>query len=39
MFNNFFENHAIYEVMSKNRVEPEGLQMTSQYGTYDLHAG
>ena len=25
--------------MSKNKAEPEGLQMTSQYGPYALHAG
>ena len=41
MFNNFFfsENRAVYEIMSKNMVEPEGPQMTSQYGAYELHAG
>jgi hypothetical protein len=40
MFNNFPpENRAVYEIMSKNMVEPEGPQMTSQYGTYELHAG
>jgi hypothetical protein len=33
MFNNFFfENLAVYEIMSKNTVEPEGSQMTSQCG-------
>ena len=25
--------------MSKNLVEPDGPQMTSQYGAYELHAG
>jgi hypothetical protein len=35
----FSENCAIYEIMSKNVVEPEGPQMTSQYGAYTLHAG
>jgi hypothetical protein len=25
--------------MLKNVVEPEGPQMTSQYGTYEFHAG
>ena len=25
--------------MSKNVVEPEGPQITSQYGAYELHAG
>jgi hypothetical protein len=40
MFNNFvFENRALYEIMSKNMVEPEGSQMTPQYGVYELHAG
>ena len=40
MFNTcFLENSAIYEIMSKNMVEPEGLQMTSQYGAFALHAG
>jgi hypothetical protein len=32
MFNNFFfENRAVYEIMSKNVLEPDGPQMTSQY--------
>ena len=35
----FSENHAVYEIKSKNIVEPEGLQMTSQYGAHELHAG
>jgi uncharacterized membrane protein YecN with MAPEG domain len=35
----FFLNRTVYEIMSKNVVEPEGLQMTSQYGAYKLHAG
>jgi hypothetical protein len=40
ILNNVFpEICAIYEVMSKNFVEPEGPQMTSQYGAYELHAG
>jgi hypothetical protein len=39
MFSNFSENRTVYEIVSKNVVEPEGLQMTSQYGTYPLHAG
>jgi hypothetical protein len=41
MFNNvfLFENRAAYEIMSKNMVEPEGPQMTSQQGAYDLHVG
>jgi hypothetical protein len=37
---NFFrKSRAVYEIMSKNMVEPEGPQMTSQYGAYELHAG
>jgi hypothetical protein len=40
MFNNFFsENRTFYEIMSKNMVETEGPQLTSQYGAYALHAG
>jgi hypothetical protein len=40
MFSTIFSpaNLAVYEKMSKN-VEPEGQQMTSQYGAYELHAG
>jgi hypothetical protein len=40
MFNNFFpENHTVCGIMSKNVVETEGPQMTSQYGAYTLRAG
>ena len=40
MFSNFlFENLAVYQIMSKNMVEPEGPQLTSQYGAYALHSG
>ena len=42
IFNNFFfffENRALYEIMTKNMVEAEGLHMTSQYGAYELLAG
>jgi hypothetical protein len=40
MFNNFFpENRNVYEIMSKNIVETEGPQMTSQHGAYALSAG
>jgi hypothetical protein len=40
VFNNYyFENRAVYEIMSKNMEEPGGSQMTSQYGAYELHAG
>jgi hypothetical protein len=39
-FNNFFpENLNVYEIMSKNVMETEGPQMTSEYGAYALHAG
>jgi hypothetical protein len=36
--NFFFENLDVYEIMSKY-VEPEGPQMTVQYGAYAIHAG
>ena len=40
MFRNFFsENRTVYEIISKNTVETEGLQVTSQYGAYAVHAG
>jgi uncharacterized membrane-anchored protein YhcB (DUF1043 family) len=32
------ENRAVYEIMSKNMVEPDVSQMT-QYGAYALHSG
>jgi hypothetical protein len=35
----FSENRAVYEIMSKNMVEPEGSQITSQYGAHELSAG
>ena len=35
----FLENRAVYEIMSQNIVEPEGPQMTLQYGAYALHSG
>jgi hypothetical protein len=35
----FFENRAVYEIMSKNMVVTEGKQMTSKYGKYESHAG
>ena len=35
----FSENRAVYEIMSTNLVKLEALQMTSQYGAYDLHTG
>ena len=40
MFNNFFsENHIIYDVLSKNVVQLERPEMSSQYGKCALHAG
>jgi hypothetical protein len=40
MFSNFFsENRAVYEIMSKNMVKPEGPKMTSQNGAYVFYAG
>ena len=35
----FFENRTVDEIMSKNLVEPEEPQMTSQYSAYALRAG
>jgi hypothetical protein len=35
----FSENYTVYEILSKNLIETEGPQMTSQYGAYALHAG
>ena len=40
MFNNFFpENRTIDEITSKNVVDTEGPQMTSQHGAYALRGG
>jgi hypothetical protein len=40
MFSKFVsENRTVYEIMSKNLVETEGPQMTSQYGAWALRAG
>jgi hypothetical protein len=33
----FSENVALYEIMSKNVLEPEGPQMTSRHDAYDLN--
>jgi hypothetical protein len=33
-----FENHTVYEAVSKNIVNPEELRMTSQNGASTLHA-
>jgi predicted RNA polymerase sigma factor len=39
VFNNLFsENRTIYEIISKNIVETDRSQTTSQYGAYSLHA-
>jgi hypothetical protein len=39
MFSNLFsENHTVFEKMSKNVVETEGLQMTSRVGLARLYA-
>jgi hypothetical protein len=39
-FSSFFsENRTVYEIMSKNIVETNEPQMTSQYGAYALRAG
>ena len=35
----FSENCTVYEIMSKNIVETEKPQITSQYGAYALHPG
>jgi hypothetical protein len=35
----FSESRTIYEIMSKNVVDTEGPQMTTQYGAYALRAG
>jgi hypothetical protein len=40
MFSNFFsEEFTVYEIIPKNMVKTEGKQMTSQCGSYALHAG
>jgi hypothetical protein len=40
MFNNFFpENHDVYEIKSKNMVEPERPQVTIEYGACALRVG
>jgi hypothetical protein len=40
MLNNvfFLENHAVYEIMYKNMVEPDRPQLTIEYGACGLHA-
>jgi len=38
MFNIFFsENYAVYEILWKSKVEPDGPQMTVQCGACALH--
>ena len=41
VLNNFFlpKNRVLYEIVWKYMVEPEGSQMTSQYGAYALQVG
>jgi hypothetical protein len=39
MFNNFSENRAVYEIMGKNNVEPDRLQMTKKNSACALHGG
>ena len=39
LYSNFFsENRAIYEIMSKNVVDPDKPHMTVQQGACALHA-
>jgi hypothetical protein len=35
----FSEYRTVDEIMSKNLVDTYGPQITSQYGSYALHAG
>jgi hypothetical protein len=35
----FPENIAIFEIMWRNMVDPDRLQMTIQYGSFDLYVG
>ena len=35
----FFETGVVYDIIWKNMVEFERPQMTTRYGTYELHAG
>ena len=37
MLNDFFLNRSVYEIMSKNVVEPERPQVASQYATCYMH--
>ena len=40
MFNDSLpENHAVYEIMWKNIVEPDGPQMAVEHGACALHRG
>ena len=39
MFNNFFfENRTVYEITWKSIMKPDGPQMKSKYGAYEVHA-
>jgi hypothetical protein len=38
MFNNFSKNHAIYEIMWENMIQPDRPQMTILYSTCALCA-
>jgi hypothetical protein len=35
----FPKNHVVCEIISRNMIEPEGPQMTSQCGAYELYVG
>ena len=35
----FLESRAVYEIIWKNMVNPDGPQMTIQYGACALHTG
>jgi len=38
MFNNFFFNRAVYEIVWKNAVEPDRPRMTVYYGACAVRA-
>jgi len=35
----FPEKLAIFEIIWRNMIEPDRLQMTTQYGSFDLYVG
>jgi hypothetical protein len=39
MFNNFFQSHAVYEILWKSMVESDTTQMTISHGACALNAG